>query len=591
MNIILSRKIYSCIATICVMALSSCDFLEPETDNTRDEGILDEAAYICGPLNTVYDNLPARFDCTMDIMTDNAVIRNMSGTYYRCGIGGLSPNMNPLDIWTSAYSNIRYLNVFLSKMVLNDETGYRTPVRFLPFNSEADYADNMRMFWRLRGEAYVLRAYWMSELLRNFGGMSVDGRILGVPVVGDRILDVREDNLKLPRETYDKCVRAIVNDCDSAVIACKLPDLYTGTDQVYGNSMKGRASGAAAKAIKARILLYAASPAFNPENDKTRWERAAIAAADAIKAAGGINAAMSSRDEYYFTQINNKDWKNNDVIMRGKVLTGNQSFESDNYPPYLYGNALINVSENFVDIFPDNNGYPLSESPVWSSADPYSARDPRLALFVGFNGGKIGNYTLDIAEGGTEAWNPLAKTSRSGYYLKKGLRMSVSLKPGSGTGTPRANILYGYPELLLNYAEAANMAWGVSADPSGIGFTAKDALKRIVTRDNPKNGAKYLENEIGDDSGKFGNYVHLQRRIELCFEGHYYYDLRRWYAGSADWGKYINVPVDGIEIKSSDKGFEYSRIQLEKRIFVSPWPPVPYSEVYNGGVQQNKGWN
>ena len=92
---------------LAVMAVSSCVFLEPDEDNASDIGILDEAAYFCGPLNSVYDNLPSVFDNSMDAMTDNAVIRDMSGDYYRCGIGAMSPNNNPLDIWTRGYENIR----------------------------------------------------------------------------------------------------------------------------------------------------------------------------------------------------------------------------------------------------------------------------------------------------------------------------------------------------------------------------------------------------------------------------------------------------------------------------------------------------
>ena len=580
--------------TLSVFSAVSCSFLEPETDNTRDESILDEAAYFCGPLNSVYNSLPTLFDNNMDVMTDNAVIRNQSGEYYRCAIGAMSPNKNPLDIWTNGYKNIRTLNVFMSHMVLNDDTEWRTPVRFFPFESEVDIENNLKMFWRLKGEAYAMRAYWISELLRNFGGVAEDGSVLGIPLVGDRILEVGVDDLDIPRATYEECIKAIIDDCDSATVACRLPDLYSGTDAVYGSSFRDHLSGAAAKAIKARALLYAASPAFNPEGDDAKkWEQAAVAAAEAIVAVGGINAAMSSRDEYYFTQINNRDWKNNDVIMRGKVVTGNRAFENDNYPPQLYGNALINVSQNFVEAFPDKNGYPITEDgTAYDPADPYANRDARLALFVGYNGGTIGssNYKLNTVEGGIDAYDPLAKTSRSGYYLKKTLRMSVNLTPGAQTATPRANILYGLPELLLNYAEAANMAWGPSGDPEGYGFTAKDALRRILTRDNKAAGAKYLDEVIGDDRDKFNEYVRLQRRIELSFEGHYYYDLRRWYAADPAWESYINVPVNGVEITATGSGTEYKTVELEERYFASPYQPIPYSEVYNAGIVQNKGW-
>lgn len=577
--------------TACLLITYSCSFLDPETDNTRDASILDEVAYFCGPLNSVYSNLPTLFENNMDAMTDNAVIRDMSGDWYRCSIGALSPNMNPMELWTEGYANIRSLNIFLDRMRLDDNIPYKTPIRFFPFTSEDDYQSNLNMFWRLKGEAYALRAYWMFELLKNYGGVTGDNQIMGIPLVGDNVLNV-SDNLMIPRASFQDCIKAIIDDCDSAIVSCRLPDLYKGTDVVYGNAFRDHISGAAAKAIKAKALLYAASPAYNLENNIDAWSQAAIASAEAITAVGGINAVLSSREEYYFSQINNKDWKNNDVVFKGKVVTGNSKFETENYPPHLYGKALINVSQNFVDAFPDVNGYPIdAEGSVYNKETPYSDRDPRLAMFVGYDGGKIGSYVLDIAEGGADAYDPLARTSRSGYYLKKTLRESVKLTPGSSTATPRANILIGLPELLLNYAEAANRAWGVSGDPEGFGFTAKDALRRIVTRDNSKTGAKYLDEVIGDDSEKFEDYVRLQRRIELSFEGHYYYDLRRWYAADSDWEKHINVPVYGIEVRDGENGKEYKKVELEKRYFVSPYQPIPYSEIYNAGLIQNKGWN
>lgn len=567
--------------------LASCDFLDPEADNTRDEDILDDAAYLCGPLNAVYNNLPTTFDVSMDAMTDNAVIRNFSGDYYRCGIGGLNPNYNPLDCWVSCYGDIRLLNIFLSKMVLSDDTPYHTPVRFFALNSEQAYIDNMNMFRRLRGEAFALRAYLQLKLLRNFAGVGNNGEMLGVPIVGDKILDPTQD-LNIPRASFDDCVQAIVNDCDSAVVSGRLPDLYTGTSNVvYNQTMSPHMSGAAAKAIKARALLMAASPAYNPANDAAKWEAAAEAAAEAVKAVGGINTAFFTRQEYYFTKINNTSITQNNVIMKGKCLSGNSSLESSNYPPLAYGSASVNVSQNLVDAFTDANGYPISESSTYDPAKPYAGRDPRLALFVGYDGGKVSSHVIDISENGEDCYDPIANTSRSGYYLKKTLNdTQVVLGPSNqAKGTPRACIIIGLPDVYLMYAEAANEAWGVKGDPKGYGFTAKDALNRILTRDG-KTGNTYLNKVIGSDQDKFRDYVRLQRRIELCFEGHYYYDLRRWYAGDADWESKFNVPVYGVKVE----GGEYVYGKLEDRYFKSAYQPIPYTEEFNANLVQNKGW-
>lgn len=583
------KHIRNIFLTICLFSAFSCsDFLDPEADNTRDGSILDETAYFCGPLNDVYNNLPTLFDVKMDMLTDNAVKRDFLGDYYRCGTGAMSPALNPLDIWTKAYANIRTLNIFLSRMVLDESTEWKTPVRFFQLSTEADYEDNINMFWRLKGEAYVLRAYWMSELLRTYGGEAEDGRILGVPLVGDRILDISDD-LNIERAAYDACVEAIVADCDRAINECNLPDVY-GKDnpqsRVYGNTIKGHVSGAAAKAIKARVLLYAASPAFNRTGSQEKWERAANAAADAINALGGINVAFASRDEYYFTQISNYDWNKYDVVMRAKILPTNSELETEHFPPGMYGQAQLNVSQNFVDAFPDKYGYPINESSVYNPNLPYAERDPRLTQFVGYDGSAMGSYVLQIAGNGPDAYDPLKRTSRSGYYLKKTLRPTLNLRPGHATTTPRANIIIGLPELFLSFAEAANEAWG--PDGADAGFSAKEALRKILLRGNA-DGARYMDEQIGSDSGRFRDYVRLQRRLELSFEGHYYYDLRRWYAADDDWQSKINTTVYGVEI-SEDNG--YKRIELEKRHFVSPYPPIPYTEVFNApAIVQNKGWN
>ena len=125
----------------------------------------------------------------------------------------------------------------------------------------------------------------------------------------------------------------------------------------------------------------------------------------------------------------------------------------------------------------------------------------------------------------------------------------------------------------------------MTGDPKGYGFTAKDALNRILTRDG-KTGNTYLNKVIGSDQDKFRDYVRLQRRIELCFEGHYYYDLRRWYAGDADWESKFNVPVYGVKVE----GGEYVYGKLEDRYFKSAYQPIPYTEEFNANLVQNKGW-
>ncbi len=589
---------------------SGCsDFLDPEADNTMNEDeVFATAAYFCGPLNDVYSDLPKRFNAEMDVMTDNAVRNDFTGNYYRCGNGALSPNLNPMDMWEQGYRNIRKLNIFISKMVLDYSKPFPTPVRFFALTNQAAKNDNLGTFYRLLGEAYVLRAFWQMELLKNFGGEAADGQILGVPLVGNRILDV-EQNIDIPRSTYQQCVDAIVADCDRALENipvggdATVPDLYRGTGNVTGKTMIGRASRAAAKAIKARALLFIASPAYNKPYDASKWETAAMAAAEAIKALGNP-ALFTTRNNYYFDMLTNTDTPVVDVVLRGGTLTGNAVLENENFPRGMYGSAQVNVSQNLVDAFPDANGYPIAESGSYIAQAPYANRDPRLGLFVACNNTTLGAgnyYTLQSWVGGQDGYQPQDGTSRSGYYLKKGLKSTLSLRPGASTSTVRANVLIGMPEVFLTFAEAANEAWGVTGNPKGYDFTAKDILTRIVTRNNTTTdatqmsvaytaGATYLNTEVGTDPAKFRTLVRNERRLELCFEGHYYYDLRRWISDNST--STINVPVRGMKITKTGSLFTYDPTQLlETRTFRSPAQPLPYKELFcSPSLVQNYGW-
>ena len=588
--------------------------LDPFYDGTLSEDeIFANAANFCGPLNDAYNALSANFNIDMDNMTDNSVSRDLTSNYYLCGTGALRPDNNPVDNWVGSYRQIRHINLFLSKMKLNPDpdAALPTPVLFYRILTAGDRSANVQEFWRLYGEAYFLRAYYYSELLTNFGGVTDDGQVLGVPLVGDRVLEVTDD-LNIPRATYADCVKAITADCDTAIKYLPTQYLSTqtwGDSRVYGDSKNGRASGISARALKARVLLFAASPAFNITGDseaqRKMWEAAAIAAGEAIRSVQGgfqdlVNApAVSATDDignaYYFNQLQNKAWNDNgrDLFLRANVQGNNRAYENNQYPPSMYGSALTNPSQNFVDAFPDRNGYPITaEGTIYDPAKPYDNRDPRLALWVAYNGspmGPNGYHTIETFDGGVDAYNPLKGTTRTGYYLRKLVRpKTVSLIPSNLVGTARTHIILGKPELYLTFAEAANEAWGVTGDPMGYGFTAKDVMNKILGKYGC--GTQYLNNVIGSDQNLFRDYVHTCRRLDLSFEGFYFYDLRRWITdGNLAT---LNVDVYGMKIvRTGNNTYTYEQVLLEKKNFKSAYMPIPYSELYNApAIVQNKGW-
>lgn len=582
---------YSILYLILGMGFGCSEYLDPSLDGSLTEDqVFSNDAYFNGVLNTVYNSLPDVYDYMLDCATDNAVTNDYSSDFFKMGTGALRPNMNPEGNWVNAYRQIRRINQFLEKMVL-DDTGtkpFLTPVRFVRLGTVADSLDNINTFYRMLGEAYFLRAYYEADLLRRYAGKANSGEFLGVPIVVN-VLDV-DNNLNLARNTYQECVDQISNDCDSAMKY--LPVEYTGTNSVLGATMNGRANGIAAMALKARVLLYAASPCFNPENDKTKWEIAAVAAGEALKAIGGLKD-LPSIDNYYFNQLNNKAYNIRDIFLRSNIQGGNRALENTNYPPSMYGSGRVNPSQNFVDAFPDKSGYPINVSSLYNNNDPFTNRDPRLNLMVALNESKMGqsNYhTIETFEGGIDAFNPSTNTSRSGYYLKKLLKYgSVSLIPGQLTGTARAAIHLGSPELYLNYAEAAFEAWGAKLDPKAYGFTPVTIIERIHKRYGT--GNVYMNTVAANDESLFRNLVRNERRIELSFEGHYFWDIRRWEA-QEDLSR-INATIKGSKITKDPTGsYNYDlNVQLEKRSFNSIYMPLPYDELYNApALVQNKGW-
>ncbi|MGQ8335471.1 RagB/SusD family nutrient uptake outer membrane protein [Sunxiuqinia sp. A32] len=582
---------YNILFLILAMGFGCSEYLDPSLDGSlTEEQVFTNEAYFNGVLNTVYNSLPDVYNYMLDCATDNAVTNDYSSDYFKMGTGALRPNMNPESNWVNGFHQIRRINQFLEKMVL-DTTGtkpFLTPVRFVRLGTEADSIDNINTFYRMLGEAYCLRAFYEADLLRTFGGMTTTGEFLGVPIV-TKVLTIDED-LNLPRNTYQECVDQISNDCDSAIKY--LPVEYTGTNAVLGATMNGRATGIAAMALKARVLLYAASPEFNPANDQVKWEQAAVAAGDALVAIGGLKD-LPSIDDYYFNKLNNKAYNIRDIFLRGNVQSGNRGLESTNYPPSMYGNGRVNPSQNFVDAFPDAAGYPVSESATYDVENPYASRDPRLDKFVALNGtslGQSGYHTIETFEGGIDAYNPSTNTSRSGYYLKKLLKYNnVSLIPGQLTGTARAAVHLGSPELYLNFAEAAFEAWGATGDPMGYGFDAVSIITRIHKRYGA--GNEYMNTVAVNDEGLFRELIHNERRLELSFEGHYFWDIRRW-ESSEDLTE-INTVVTGATITQDPVGdLSYDmNVELEKRLFNSIYMPLPYDELYNSpALVQNKGW-
>ncbi len=563
-----------------LMIAGSCEFLEPKPMGWLDEeDVLNHHDWTPGILNQIYYNMYEEFihgnaqgwtdhlGISLDYTTDNAVANNRIS---RIAGGGWTAENDLHDTWTFAYSNIRIINYFLEKGL---DTWYAR-----------DSLRNAELKKRYLGEAYFLRAWMQWILLRDYAGPAdASGQeMLGFPIVTD--IPATEDLNLLPRNTYSECVQQIVDDCDSAF--ARLPVLYNTQDAVTGLINNGRASGAAALSLKSRVYLFAASPAFNKEQDIKLWERAAQAAYDAIEATGGLTKLNP------FGEFNNTD--NSDHIWRSEFLITN-AIENAHFPPSLFGNGECNPSQNLVDAFPMITGWPISESiSGYDSISPYRNRDKRFYSFIWHNGiNKLGTEDIEIAtfEGGRDADGGARQYgTRTGYYMKK-FTSNINIDPGETTvqsSTEKFVVFIRKAELYLNFAESANHAYGnPSANAPGFSFSAAEALKRVRERGGIYPGTDFYTDMMAADPVTFDEHVQIERRIEFCFEGFRFYDIRRLLLD-------MNKEVSGVRIVRQDSAnFLHSFKVVEERNFEPHmiYGPIPYEEILkNSNLVQNYGW-
>ena len=551
----MKRAILFCIP---VIFLAACEFLDPKPiQDQTTEDLWSHADYGQGLLTAAYTNLSTDYPVNMDYYTDNSVPSTPG--LNDLALGNWTVENNPIGNWDNVYYNLRYLNLFL-------ENG-----QDLIYVVSDAYRDSVYRTHRL-AEAHFLRAWYMWELLRDYAG-NVDGssETLGFPIVTE-VLDL-DDDLDIPRNTYEECVQQIVSDCDNAYNI--LPLTYSnGADLYDGLRNRGRASGLAALALKARVYLFAASPAYG-NSDQALWERAAQAAADAIEQSGGLVEL-----EPYG---NFNDYNSFDHIWIQPPQTHNL-LEVSYYPPSLYGLGSCNPSQNLVDAFPASDGYPISESPLYDPYNPYDNRDERFYRFIFYNGDVYNETEIKTFEGGPDAPGGLSiQGTRTGYYMKKLLSDAVRLTPGDETTDRKFYVFLGKTELYLNFAEAANEAYG--PDNSILGFSARDVMRMIRQRAGIYPDP-YLDDQANAGKAAFRDLIHNSRRLELAFEGFRFWDIRR-----------LNLPLNhtvrGVKITKNGSNLTYEYRDVETHTFQDHmrYIPVPYAQtLIMSNLQQNSGW-
>jgi hypothetical protein len=580
--------------------LTSCDDLtKPALENIQDiSEMYNDPTFARGLIDNAFLVLPYDGSSVSDVATDDAVSNDNSNNYKKMATGSWTSESNPINQWETRYHAIQYCNLFLENI---DKVKW-------DYTSEALNQMHMDLY---RGQAYALRGLHMFYLLRAHCGMA-GGQLMGVPI--HLTSEDKNSDFNQPRNTFKDCIDQIMADFDEAleylptkfgdVSAEQVPAEYRAlgaTDAEYnrafGNLQRGKIDATIIAAFKAQVALFAASPAYASAGAMT-MEQAAKYAADYLKLRGGLAAVDPTgwkwfADKDYINNFKFTDADRAEVVWRGNV-GDSHNLEQDNYPPSLQGNGRINPTQNLVDAFPMANGYPISAAASgYDASNPYENRDPRLRTYILVNGDAIGvnNKVINTqADSDPKMLDGLNKengrSTTTGYYLRKTLRSDVNLNPV--TDQRHFGIRIRTTELLLDYAEAANEAQGPTAQVGGANYSAYDIIKAIRARVHDAGWQDpYLESIKGDQA-KMRELIRNERRLELCFENHRFWDLRRWKAN-------LNEGAKGASITSTGAGVtNYNIFSVEPRQYQDYmiYGPIPYSEVLKwSNLQQNDGWS
>lgn len=603
-----------------VLFISSCvKYLEPYPQGNYDSDQLWEyqelvqglIGYCYDQVNSNNRNYVDNEGIYLDGATDDAVLTSSTHVMSRYAKNAMTTSQDPFDTyWDRNYRAIRNCNLFLK-----DRRGYNTK-----FVTTPKWNDMVRR--RLQGEAFALRAYFEWDLLQKFGGKGTNGEMLGFPIVTQVFQPT--DNINLSRNSYDDCVKQIIDDCDSAYkylpIAHRDFLVSNSDDRVYaGGKYWGRFDGISTMAIKAMVYLTWASPRFNTINDLSRWDSAAVNAIKVINFKITVDRVSSSnsfrpQDRVVWTNPNSPE-----IVISTRYNSGNDAIERALYPGGFQGDGVIGPSQELVDAFPMANGKPITDpTSGYNPLDPYTGRDPRFYSVILYNNRKIYKnnsgavadyyYTFENwddgpAGPGKDAAGTKPSNSLTNYHVKKFIFAGLNWADGTKVNRqPHSKFLIRWSHMLLTFAEASNKVVG-PLDAGKYGMSAKTAIQYLRARktyDNtngisaavPGASDAYLTSVAAAGASAFDVLVKNERRIETCFEGIRFYDLRRW-TTDADWESLINQSVHGAGVvQNADLTFTYNlNKEVAARNFPSPYNPIPFDEMLRmSNLIQNDGW-
>ncbi|WP_240768679.1 RagB/SusD family nutrient uptake outer membrane protein [Olivibacter sp. XZL3] len=525
------------LTTFCVLTLFSCkkDFLDtPSQEEFTDEMVWSDPALVETFLNEIYFRLYEPLTDgrgTANIVDEGHYRGNSASTQFN---NSLSTQDNLYAwgyqrflVWNELYKSIRYCNIYFSKV---DE---------IPFTNEV--TDGKTDADRMTGEAHFLRAFLYHYLLSLYGG---------VPLITEPF-DLGSDFAQA-RNSYADGIAFVVAECDKA--AALLPDIHSGSNL-------GRATRGAALALKSRALLYAASDLHSPnpvtssfaepallgytDNNRTeRWQKAK----DAAKAVIDLDLYQLHKAEpaagdsvaQHITEIFLTNNTEEDIFVKFFTQVMGQRWGLYSSPNGYYGWGVNAPIANFVDAFQMADGTPFDWNNPAHAENPYANREPRFYATLLYNGAswrerptdakgldpdnkiqtgvykrwnasnnsEYETYGIDTRNGPIENWNG----SYTGYYCRKYIDPAINVQYLSQSVTWR---FFRYTEILLNYAEAC------------LELGQEEEARTYINRIRKRAGLPATSASGTALRALYRN----ERRIELAFEEHRFFDVRRWMIG------------------------------------------------------------
>ena len=473
--------------------------------------------------------------------------------------------------WSTRWTAIRKVTVFLDR--IDAATGT---------DLDAAYKN------QVKGEALFIRALNYFEMFKRYGG---------VPIIKTRIQ--LSDNFSIPRSALQEVLDFILADCDAA--ADLLPDSYT-------TNFRGRATKGAVLALKAKTLLYAASPRFNTatpyldngdnnkliclgNTDVTMWQKAADAAKAVLDWApsGGIalitDKGMTANYRYQWEQYDNSE-----IIFatksQGEMGTWGAPW-GDMSPVGVYdassGQTGTTVTLNFVRKYENADGTPA----IWNPNGGFDLQakmaglDPRFAQTIAYNMSYWNSQKPQIQIWQAATGVPVGvntNTSFGGFWLHKFYPAAINSNT-TWQWAPECT-LFELNEDYLIYAEALNEALG------GPNQAAYDAVNAIRAR----SGMPPLP--AGLSQADFRTRVRNEWDVELSFEDTHFFNVMRWLTAETE-GE-MQGAMYGIKIYkiANSTEFQYVPYVFETRTWVRRMYLMPFStgEIKKGYLIQNPGY-